>query len=45
MLAYHHDWITLTGGALPERVFIANVTANFFDVLEHQAGAGAILSA
>ena len=33
MLAYHHDWITLTGGALPERVFIANVTANYFDVL------------
>jgi len=33
MLAYHHDWITLTGGAQPERVFIANVTANYFDVL------------
>jgi predicted permease len=33
LLAYHHDWITLTGGAQPERVFIANVTANYFDVL------------
>jgi predicted permease len=33
ILAYHHDWITLTGGAQPERVFIANVTANYFDVL------------
>jgi predicted permease len=33
MLAYHHDWITLTGGAQPERVYIANVTANYFDVL------------
>ncbi|MBS1802181.1 MAG: ABC transporter permease [Acidobacteria bacterium] len=33
MLAYHHDWIALTGGAHPERVFIANVTANYFDVL------------
>jgi len=33
ILAYHHDWITLTGGAQPERVYIANVSANFFDVL------------
>ncbi len=33
ILAYHHDWITLSGGAQPERVFIANVTANYFDVL------------
>jgi predicted permease len=33
ILAYHHDWITLTGGAQPQRVFIANVTANYFDVL------------
>jgi predicted permease len=33
MLAFHHDWISLTGGAQPERVFIANVTANYFDVL------------
>src|SRR6201994_4381329 len=33
MLAYHHDWITLTGGAEPERAYIANVSANYFDVL------------
>ncbi|HVN92706.1 MAG TPA: ABC transporter permease [Terracidiphilus sp.] len=33
LLAYHHDWITLTGGAQAQRVFIANVTANYFDVL------------
>src|SRR3984885_6046900 len=33
MLAYHHDWITLTGGAQPERAYIANVSANYFDVL------------
>src|SRR5689334_3114851 len=33
VLAYHHDWITLTGGALPERAYIANVSANYFDVL------------
>src|SRR5579863_881915 len=33
MLAYHHDWITLTGGTQPERAYIANVTANYFDVL------------
>src|ERR1700739_2483255 len=33
ILAYHHDWITLTGGAQPQRVYIANVSANYFDVL------------
>src|SRR6201987_1451023 len=33
ILAYHHDWITLTGGAQPERVYIANVSANYCDVL------------
>lgn len=34
MLAYHSDWITLTGaGAAPERIYIGNVSANFFDVL------------
>ena len=33
ILAYHHDWTTLTGGAQPERVYIANVSANYFDVL------------
>jgi predicted permease len=33
ILAYHHDWISLTGGAQPERIYLANVSANFFDVL------------
>jgi predicted permease len=33
ILAYHQDWITLTDGALPERAYIANVSANYFDVL------------
>ena len=33
MLAYHHDWVTLTGGATPERIYVANVSSNFFDVL------------
>ena len=33
MLAYHHDWLTLTGGPNPERIYVANVSSNFFDVL------------
>ena len=33
ILGYHHDWLTLTGGSKPERIYVANVTANFFDVL------------
>src|SRR5512146_187898 len=33
MLAYQHDWLTLTGGATPERIYVANVSANYFDVL------------
>src|SRR5271154_1887223 len=33
ILAYHHDWIALTATAQPERVYIANVSANYFDVL------------
>jgi predicted permease len=33
MLAYRHDWLTLTGGATPQRIYVANVSANFFDVL------------
>ena len=34
ILAYHHDWITLTGGgAEPQRIYIANVSANYFDLL------------
>jgi predicted permease len=34
ILAYHHDWSTLTrAGTMPERIYIANVSANYFDVL------------
>ncbi len=33
ILAYHHDWISLTDGAQPERIYIANVSSNYFDVL------------
>jgi predicted permease len=33
MLAYHHDWLTLTGNGMPERIYVANVSANFFEVL------------
>src|SRR6202790_3198305 len=40
ILAYHNDWIALTGGAQPERVYIANVSANYFDVLGIKATLG-----
>jgi predicted permease len=33
ILGYNHDWLTLTGGAKPERIYIANVSSNFFDLL------------
>lgn len=33
MLAYHHDWLTITGDSVPQRVYVSNVSANFFDVL------------
>ncbi len=33
ILAYHNDWLALTSGAEPERIYVANVSANFFDVL------------
>jgi predicted permease len=33
MLAYHHDWLTLTGAGMPERIYVANVSSNFFDLL------------
>ncbi len=33
ILAYNHDWLTLTGGATPERIYVGNVSANFFDLL------------
>ncbi len=33
ILGYHDDWLTLTGGNSPQRVYIANTSANYFDVL------------
>jgi predicted permease len=33
LLAYHHDWVSLTGLARPERVYGETVSANYFDVL------------
>jgi predicted permease len=34
ILAYHHEWSALThAGTAPERIYIGNVTANYFDVL------------
>jgi predicted permease len=33
ILAYNHDWLSITGGAQPERIYVANVSSNFFDVL------------
>ena len=33
ILAYHHDWATLTAGDAPQRVYAAQVSGNYFDVL------------
>ena len=33
ILAYHSDWLTLTGGDQPQRIYAANVSGNYFDVL------------
>jgi predicted permease len=33
ILAYNHDWLTLTGGATPERIYVCNVSSDFFDLL------------
>src|ERR1700676_1817442 len=40
ILAYHNDWIALTGGAHPDRVYIANMSANYFDVIVIQPRMG-----
>jgi predicted permease len=33
ILAWHHDWLSLTSGDTPIRIYGANVSANYFDVL------------
>ena len=33
ILGYNHDWITITGGNQPERIYISNVSSNYFEVL------------
>jgi len=33
ILAYHHDWLALTGSANPERIYVGNVSANYFELL------------
>lgn len=33
ILAYHHEWATLTIGDSPQRIYAAQVTGNYFDVL------------
>ncbi len=33
ILGYHHEWATLTAGDSPQRVYAAEVTGNYFDVL------------
>ena len=33
ILGYHHEWATLTGGERPQRVYAAQVSGNYFDVL------------
>lgn len=33
ILAYHHDWLTLTGGSDPQRIYVTNTSSNYFDLL------------
>jgi len=33
ILAYHHDWLTLTGSSAAERIYVSNISANYFDLL------------
>ncbi len=33
ILAYHHEWATLTGGDSPQRIYAGQVSGNYFDVL------------
>jgi predicted permease len=43
ILAYHHDWLTLTAPDNPERVYVANITSNYFDVLGIRPALGRFL--
>lgn len=36
MLAYHHEWATLTASDAPQRIYAAEVTGNYFEVLRIQ---------
>ncbi len=40
ILGYHHDWATLTGGDSPQRIYAAQVSGNYFDVLGIQPALG-----
>jgi predicted permease len=40
ILAYHHEWATLTAGESPQRVYAAQVSWNYFDVLGIQPAMG-----
>lgn len=40
ILAYHHEWATLTGTDSPQRVYAGQVTGNYFDVLGIQPALG-----
>jgi len=33
LLAYHHEWASLTGAGQPERIYAVLASANYFDVL------------
>lgn len=33
LLAYHHEWASLTGAGKPERIYAVLTSANYFDVL------------
>lgn len=33
VLGYHHEWATITSGETPQRIYAAEVSANYFDVL------------
>ncbi|MGB9029616.1 MAG: ABC transporter permease [Acidobacteriaceae bacterium] len=40
ILGYHHEWATITAGDTPQRIYAAEVTGNYFDVLGIQPALG-----